>query len=149
MTVLRERIETSLPVERGVRVRRRLRQRRALGSRRRHAPCATNPGPVGVGARYRLGVRMGGRVAPMDYEVTAFEPPAGSCCSGAGRGVEAWTRSGSPRPPTGTRIDYIADIRLVGLLRLVGAVRGGALARVGRTAREGMERALERRATGA
>ena len=28
-------------------------------------------GPVGVGARYRLGVRLGRRVAPMEYRITA------------------------------------------------------------------------------
>nr|MBA2381186.1 SRPBCC family protein [Chloroflexota bacterium] len=28
-----------------------------------------DPGPVGLGARYRLGVRMRGRVAPMEYRI--------------------------------------------------------------------------------
>jgi len=35
----------------------------------------SDPGPVGVGARYRLGIRMRGRVVPMDYVVTAYDPP--------------------------------------------------------------------------
>ena len=37
-----------------------------------------DPGPVGLGARYRLGVRMRGKVAPMEYRITTFEPPAAS-----------------------------------------------------------------------
>ena len=34
-----------------------------------------DPGPVGVGARYRLGVRMGGRVSPMEYRISVFDAP--------------------------------------------------------------------------
>ena len=37
---------------------------------------ADRRGPVGVGARYRLGVRLGGRVALMEYRISTFEPSA-------------------------------------------------------------------------
>ena len=49
--------------------------------------------------------------------------------------------------PSGTRIDYTADIRLRGLLRLVTPFAGGAFARIARDARDGMQRTLDRRAS--
>jgi carbon monoxide dehydrogenase subunit G len=148
MTVLRERIDTTLPLGRAFTF---------VGDFANAAQwdpgvatsVRTNPGPVGVGARYRLGVRMGGRTVPMDYEVTAFDPQRSVVLEGAGRGVRAVDEIRFSATADGTRIDYIADIRLVGLLRLVAPLSGGALARIGREARLGMERALERRATGA
>ena len=49
---------------------------------------------------------------------------------------------------TGTRIDYVADIRLMGLMRLAAPFAGGAFARIARDARDGMQRALDGRAAG-
>jgi len=106
-------------------------------------------GPLGVGARYRLGIRMGGRVAPMDYRVTVFEPLRRVVLAGSGSGVEAEDEILFEATPTGTRIDYTADIRLRGLLRLANPFVGGALARIARDARDGMQRALDRRAAAA
>ena len=103
-------------------------------------------GPLGVGARYRLGVRMGGRVAPMHYEVTVYEPLRRVVLAGTGPGVEAEDELVFEATPTGTRIDYTADIRLRGLLRLAAPFAGGALAGIARDARDGMQRALDRRA---
>lgn len=103
-------------------------------------------GPLGVGARYRLGIRMGGRVAPMDYRVTAFEPLRRVVLAGTGSGVEAEDEIAFEATGTGTRIDYTADIRLRGLMRLATPFAGGALARIARDARDGMQRALDRRA---
>ena len=54
-------------------------------------------GPVGVGARYRLGVRMRGRVVPMEYRITAFEPADGSSSRATGRASTPPTRSASAR----------------------------------------------------
>lgn len=109
----------------------------------------TNPGPVGVGARYRLLVRMGGRLAPMDYEVTAFEPGALVVLHGSGSGVDAVDEIRFRALPGGTRIDYTADIRLRGLLRLATPFAGGAFRRIARDARDGMQRALDQRAAAA
>jgi hypothetical protein len=106
-------------------------------------------GPLGVGAQYRLGIRMGGRVAPMDYHVTVFEPLRRVVLVGTGTGVEAEDEILFEATPTGTRIDYTADIRLRGLLRLATPFVGGVLARIGRDARDGMQRALDRRAAAA
>ena len=148
MTILRERIETTLPVADAFAFVADFAERRALGPGRRQLR-ADEPGPVAVGARYRLGVRMGGRVAPMDYEVDELEPTAGGRPAGEAAASSRSTRSNSRRSTTGTRIDYTADIRLVGLLRLAAPFAGGAFAGVGSRAREGMRLALDRRATGA
>jgi carbon monoxide dehydrogenase subunit G len=101
-----------------------------------------NPGPLEIGARYRLGVRMGGRVAPMEYEVTTLDPPRRVVLTGRGSGVEAVDDIRFESTSAGTVIDYVADIRLVGLLRLLQPFLGRAFAAIGRNAAEGMRRAL-------
>lgn len=104
-------------------------------------------GPVGVGARYRLGVRMRGKVAPMEYRVTAYEPNRSVVLAGEGSGVTAVdeitfeaTASG------GTHIDYVADIRLGGLMRLAEPFAGGAFRKLAADAVGGMTAALAARA---
>jgi len=148
MTVLTERIETTLPIDSAFAF-----VADFANAERWDPGVATSDrvdaSPVRVGARYRLGIRMGGRVVPMDYEVTAFEPGRRVVLAGTGRGVRAIDDIRFTATDAGTRIDYLADIRLVGILRPAGPFAGGALARIGRAAREGMQRALELRAAGA
>ena len=103
-------------------------------------------GPVGVGASYRLGVHLGGRIAPMEYRITAFEPPYRVVLIGQGSGVAAVDEIRFEPAGTGTRIDYTADIRLGGALRLVQPFLGRAFAKLGRDALSGMQRALDARA---
>jgi carbon monoxide dehydrogenase subunit G len=106
-------------------------------------------GPVGPGARYRLEVRMGGRVAPMEYRITTFERPHRVVLTGRGSNVDAVDDIRFEATPTGTAIDYTADIRLGGLLRLVQPFVGGTLERIGRDAADGMQRTLAARAAAA
>ena len=103
-------------------------------------------GPVGPGARYRLNVRMGGRVAPMEYAITTFSPPNRVVLIGKGSNVDAVDDIRFEATPTGTRIDYLAEIDLRGWMRLAAPFAGGAFARIARDARDGMHRALEQRA---
>ena len=103
-------------------------------------------GPVGLGARYRLGVRMCGRVAPMEYRITTFEAPRRVVLTGEGSGVSAIDEIRFEPAGTGTRIDYTADIRLGGLMRLAQPLLGGAFAKIARDALDGMQRALDARA---
>ena len=107
-------------------------------------------GRVGVGARYRLGVRMRGNVVPMEYRIETFEPDRLVVLRGEGSGVRARdeitfhaTDSGSG---PGTRIEYVAEIHLNGPMRLLEPLLGGAFAKIGRDARDGMQRALDERA---
>jgi hypothetical protein len=105
-----------------------------------------DPGPLGVGARYQLGIRMGGRVVPMEYVITRLEPGRRVVLAGRGSGVVAVDDISFEATPNGTAITYIADIRLQGLLRLLAPFAGGAFRRIAANARDGMERALETRA---
>jgi carbon monoxide dehydrogenase subunit G len=145
MTILHERIETTLPTD------------EAFAFVADFANAAhwdpgvasselIGSGPVGVGTRYRLGVRVGGRVAPMTYEITSFVPARRVVLSGAGSGVVAVDDIRFEPTEAGTRIDYTADIRLRGLMRLATPFSGGAFARIARDARDGMQRALDSRA---
>ena len=88
MTILREQIETALPLDEAFAFVADFANAAALGSGCRQLR-PDDPGPVGVGARYRLGVRMGGRVAAMDYEITTYEPSRRVVLTGTGSGVAA------------------------------------------------------------
>jgi carbon monoxide dehydrogenase subunit G len=100
-------------------------------------------GPVRVGARYRLGVRMGGRVAPMEYEITRLDAAHRVVLAGHGSGVRAIDDITFTAVDGGTRIDYVADIRLQGVMRLLAPLVGGTFRRIAENARNGMQRALD------
>ena len=99
-----------------------------------------------AGARYRLGVRMRGRVVPMEYRITAFEPPRRVVLHGSGSGVAAVDEIRFEPVGAGTRVLYTADIRLGGPMRLVQPFLGGAFAKIAHDALDGMRRALDARA---
>ncbi len=145
MTVLREQIETTLPID------------EAFAFVADFANSAKwDPGvvsstqvgeaPAGIGARYRLIVRMGGRTTPMEYVTTAWEPGSRVVLKGSGSGVDAVDEIRFEPTPEGTRIDYTADIRLRGWMRPLTPFAGGALSRIASNARDGMQRALDERA---
>ena len=106
-------------------------------------------GPVGLGARYRLGVRMAGRVAPMEYVITTFDAPHHGRPDRHGSNVQRSTRSDSRPIRARTRMDYTADIRLGGWMRLLQPFVGGAFDRLAKAALDGMQRALDDRARAA
>jgi carbon monoxide dehydrogenase subunit G len=145
MTVLREQIETTLPIDEAFAF---------VGDFSNSANW--DPGVVssvkvgeqgvGIGTRYRLVVRMGGRTAPMEYVTTAWEPGRRVVLKGSGSGVDAVDEIRFESVPGGTRIDYTADIRLRGWMRPIAPFAGGALARIVRDGRDGMQRALDTRA---
>jgi carbon monoxide dehydrogenase subunit G len=150
MTTLRERIDTNLPLDEAFAFvadfSNAARWDPGVASSERIG-AGPGAGPVGMGARFRLGVRMGGRVSPMEYHITTWDPPHRVVLQGAGSGVSAVDDIRFEATPSGTRIDYVADIRLRGLLRLLSPFAGGAFATIGRNARQGMQRALDQRAT--
>lgn len=148
MTVLREQIDTTLPLERAFSF-----IADFANAERWDPGVATseriNTGPLGVGARYQLGVRLSGKVAPMMYEITAYEPLRRVVLTGTGSGVAAVDDIRFEATEHGTRIDYVADIRLTGVMRLAAPFAGGAFAKIARGAREGMQRTLDQLAAGA
>ena len=145
MPVLREQLETTLPIEETFAF------VADFANASRWDPGVASServdaGPPAVGARYRLGVRMRGRVAPMTYTVSHWEPPTRVVLTGAGSGVDAVDDIRFAPSGVGTRVDYIADIRLRGWMRLLEPFAGGAFRRIAADAVAGMRRALDDRA---
>ena len=106
-------------------------------------------GPVGLGSRYNLGVRMRGNVAPMEYRISTWEPTSRVILTGAGSNVSAVDEIRFAAIPTGTRIDYTADLHLTGWMRLVEPFVGGQFEKIAKDALGGMQRALDERAKAA
>jgi carbon monoxide dehydrogenase subunit G len=104
-------------------------------------------GPIGRGSRFNVGVRLGPRVAPMEYIISEFDPPNRVVLVGSGSGVSAVDEIRFERLDGTTRLDYAADIRLGGLLGLLEPFLGRALGNVGRNAAAGMQRTLDAHAT--
>jgi carbon monoxide dehydrogenase subunit G len=102
---------------------------------------------VGLGSRFALGIRMAGRIAPMEYAITTWQPPHRVVLTGRGSGVEAVDDIRFHETATGTRVDYTADIRLRGPMRLLAPFAGRAFASIAQNARDGMRLALDERAS--
>ena len=107
-------------------------------------------GPIGVGATYELDIRMRGSTMPMTYRITAYEPNARVELRGEGANVRARDDIRFAATPSGgTTVDYVADLELTGWWRLLTPFLGGTFRRIGEGARDGMQRALDRMASGA
>jgi hypothetical protein len=102
-------------------------------------------GPIGVGSRFGLVVRVGRRGSPMEYRITEYEPPGRIVLVGEGSGI--WSRDDIrfAEVEDGTRVDYEATILLSGVLGIVQPILGRAFATIGRRAVEGMRRELDAR----
>lgn len=142
MTRIHERIETALPIDAAFDYIADFANSHAwdpgtLSSRR------VDSGPVRVGARYLLDVRMGDRVAPMEYRIREFERPTRVVLGGRGSNVNAVDEICFERMGDVTVIDYTADIRLGGLLRFAQPFMGATFARIGRDAAAGMHARLD------
>jgi carbon monoxide dehydrogenase subunit G len=88
---------------------------------------------------------MRGRIVPMEYRITAFEPIGRVVLSGDGSGVTAVDeiRFEPRRSGSGTHIDYVADIHLGGWMRLLEPFLGGTFDRIAKDALGGMQRTLD------
>lgn len=104
---------------------------------------AVEGGGPRVGSRYALAVRVGGRVTPMEYEITALEPNERIVLAGRGSNVQAVDDIRFAATELGTRVDYTAEIRLTGMWRFIEPFAGGAFNKIGREARQGMKHALD------
>jgi hypothetical protein len=102
-------------------------------------------GELGTGARFALEVRSGWSTKPMEYRITEYEPPTRVVLVGEGPGI--WSRDTitlTPMPSGGTLVDYVAEIRLDGILGWLQPLLGRPLASVGTAAATGLERELDR-----
>lgn len=102
--------------------------------------------PLGVGARFALEVNVGGRSAPMEYRITEYDPPHKVVLIGEGSGVWSSDEISFTAIPGGTRVDYVAEIKLRGILGLAQPLMGRAFEKIARGAAEGMRAALEAQA---
>ena len=145
MTRLNERIRTSLPIEEAFAYLADFANSEewdpGVDSARR-----VGDGPVGVGARYQLGVRQGDRVVPMEYRITQYEPPSRVVLVGSGSGIQATDEIRFERKGDETVVDYTADIVLTGVLRLVQPFLGSTFRKIAENASDGIERTLAARA---
>lgn len=100
-------------------------------------------GELGVGARFALEVKIGNRTTPMEYHITEYQAPSRVVLVGEGSGVWSQDIITFSEAPEGTRIDYVAEIRLSGLLGLIQPLLGRAFAGIAKGAVTGMKRELD------
>lgn len=102
----------------------------------------TSAGRVGPGTTFALTIRFGPRSLPMDYVVRDYEPPHRVVLKGKGASVHALDDIRFTATKTGTRIDYTADITLLGALGRVESLFERRLDGVGKNAVRGLRAAL-------
>ena len=100
-------------------------------------------GPPGVGARFALDVRVGSRTTPMECRMTEYQAPSRVVLVGEGPGVWSQDVIAFSEDPEGTRVDYVAEIRLSGLLGIIQPLLGRAFAGIAKGAVAGMKRELD------
>ena len=100
-------------------------------------------GELGVGARFALEVKLGRRVAPMEYRITQYEVPARVVLVGEGSGVWTEDEITFTETPEGTRVDYTAEIKLSGFMGLLQPLLGRAFDGIAKGAVTGMKRELD------
>jgi hypothetical protein len=100
-------------------------------------------GELGVGARFALNVKMGTRTTPMEYRITEYQAPTQVVLVGEGSGVWSQDRITFSEAPEGTRVDYVAEIKLSGLLGAIQPLLGRAFAGIAKGAVTGMKRELD------
>ena len=102
-----------------------------------------------VGARYALQVKMGPRAVPMEYRITELDAPDRLVLVGEGSGVWSQDVITFSQTPSGTRVDYEAEIRLSGVLGLLQPLLGRAFDGIAKGAVAGMKRELDAQASAA
>ena len=83
----------------------------------------------------------------MEYTVSTFDPLRRVVLVGSGSGVSAVDTIEFARTPTGTRVDYTADITLRGVMRLVQPFIGGTFSKIAQDAAGGIQHQLDARAS--
>ena len=142
MPVLREILEVPSGARRRIRRRGRLLQ---LGAWDPGVAAAERVGdgttvPSGVGAVYRLTVTFRGRASEMTYRTAEYRRPDRVVLEGIGRRIAATdTIEFSPIDGGGTRITYVADLRLTGLAKVAEPFLGHAFDEMGTRALAGMK----------
>jgi hypothetical protein len=101
-----------------------------------------DPGPVGVGTRFRLMVSILGRGLPLTYEVTRHIPGREVALAAASRLLRSADRIAVTAAGDGATVSYDAEVRLRGPLRLLEPVLSRGFRAVGDRAVAGLARVL-------
>ena len=103
-------------------------------------------GPLAVGSRFELLVRVGRSTRPMRYAITELQAGRRVVLEGAGPGIRARDTITCTDSGSGTLLGYAADIELAGILRLVQPLLRPLFRGIARGAASGLQRELDRRA---
>ncbi len=99
-------------------------------------------GDGGIGTTYRVVSEFRGRRVELAYEIVDHQEPAVIVLKGTGRAVEALDRIELHGHGEGTRVVYVAEFTLKGLLRFAEPFLGGMFSTLGREAIGGLDRVL-------
>jgi carbon monoxide dehydrogenase subunit G len=124
VTRLIEQIETALPPEAAFAFVADFANAMALGPGRRHLGADRRRSRSGLAPATGSACGSAGRVAPMEYRITVFEPSRRVVLAGEGSGVSAVDEISLRASRAGTRIDYTADIRAGRRAAPVAAIPG-------------------------
>ncbi len=100
-------------------------------------------GPVGLGSGFRLEVRIGRRVSPLDYRVTSYERPRRVVLLGESATIRSEdTVTVAPRPGGGSILTYDADLTLLGPMGLLNPILPLPFRKIGDRGLAGLRRVL-------
>lgn len=99
-------------------------------------------GPVALGTRFELDVKLGSSIDSMIYEVTEFDPPHAVVLVGRGDKLDAVDTITFSTRDDATIIDYAADLTFKGPMRFAVPFVRGAIRNVGTKALDGLAAAL-------
>jgi carbon monoxide dehydrogenase subunit G len=102
------------------------------------------PGPVGVGTRFRVTLRIVGVKATLDYHVEVYEPERRIVFFGRGNGTTVTDTVLVTPYRGGSRVRWIAEIKLIAPLRLIDPILGMLFRPNINTAVTNLKRALDR-----
>lgn len=99
-------------------------------------------GPLGVGSRFAVAVKMGMTAKQMSYEIAEFVPDERVVLVGTGGGLHAVDDIRFTPQDGSTLIDYQATLTFSGLMGRFGPLLQPLLRRVGKRALDGLAGAL-------
>jgi len=103
-----------------------------------------DPGPVGIGSRFRIVVKTAGLPVELRYEVVEYERPDRVRLIAETATFTSDDTIVVRETATGTEVTYDADVRLKGPLRLFDLAMRVGFSRVAGRAREGLQKQLSR-----
>lgn len=101
-------------------------------------------GPIGVGSRFELQMRIMGRENAIEYEITDFEPPRRVVLRGENSGSVAIDEITVEPHEGGSRVTYEADVSMKGLFKAFAPAFVPVFKKMGDSARDEMQVWLDR-----